>query len=68
MCALGNMDATQQGSPWPGYLKKAVAGLNDKQIYTHIFAYKNTPGHPSVKEQKAMGEDLIAYITKTFKW
>jgi hypothetical protein len=30
ICALGSMDATKQGSPWPGYIQKAVAGLNDK--------------------------------------
>ncbi|QXV64386.1 electron transporter RnfD [Mucilaginibacter sp. 21P] len=68
VCALGSMDATKEGSPWPGYIEKAVAGLNDKGVYTHFFAFKNTPGHPSVAEQKAMGEDLIAYIKTTFKW
>ncbi|MCO5934962.1 hypothetical protein NAF17_05385 [Mucilaginibacter sp. RB4R14] len=65
---LGSMDATQLGSAWPGYIKKAVTGLNDKGVYTHFFAHKNTPGHPSVKEQQAMGDDMIAYIGKTFNW
>src|SRR3954471_20021424 len=23
ICALGSMDATQNGSPWPGYIEKA---------------------------------------------
>ncbi|MGY4536619.1 hypothetical protein ACVW0P_001026 [Mucilaginibacter sp. UYNi724] len=68
VCALGAMDATKEGSAWPGYIEKAVAGLNDKGVYTHFFPYKNTNGHPSVKEQQTMGEDLIAYIEKTFKW
>ncbi|RFZ94302.1 electron transporter RnfD [Mucilaginibacter conchicola] len=68
VCALGSMDASKEGSAWPGYIEKAVAGLNDKDVYTHFFAFKNTPGHPSVKEQQAMGEDLIAYIKSTFKW
>ncbi|MES2265915.1 MAG: SGNH/GDSL hydrolase family protein [Bacteroidota bacterium] len=68
LCALGLMDATKEGSPWPGYIEKAVAGLNDKGVYTHFFPYKNKPGHPSVKEQQAMGEELIGYIEKTFKW
>jgi len=68
ICALGAMDATKEGSPWPGYIEKAVAGLQDKNIYTHFFAYKNTPGHPSAQEQQAMADDLIAFITKTFKW
>ena len=30
ICALGNMDATRQGSPWPGYIEQAVAELKDK--------------------------------------
>jgi len=68
ICALGAMDATKEGSPWPGYIEKAVAGLHDKGIYTHFFPYKNTPGHPSAQEQQAMADDLIGYITKTFKW
>ncbi|WPU96299.1 SGNH/GDSL hydrolase family protein [Mucilaginibacter sabulilitoris] len=68
ICALGSMDATKQGSPWPGYIEKAVAGLNDKSIYTHFFPYKNTSGHPSVKEQQAMADDLIGFIDKTVKW
>ena len=44
ICVLGNMDAVQPGSPWPGYIEKAVASLRDKKIYTHFFPYKNTPG------------------------
>ncbi|WP_413667017.1 SGNH/GDSL hydrolase family protein [Mucilaginibacter sp. Mucisp86] len=68
VCALGSMDATKAGSPWPGYIEKAVAALNDKQIYTHFIPYKNTPGHPSLKEQQAMADDLIAFLDKTVKW
>jgi hypothetical protein len=68
ICALGSMDATRDGSPWPGYIEKAVAGLKDKGIYTHFFPYKNTPGHPSEKEQQVMADDLIAFIEKNMKW
>ncbi|MVN23101.1 SGNH/GDSL hydrolase family protein [Mucilaginibacter arboris] len=68
ICALGSMDATREGSPWPGYIEKAVKQLNDKAIYTHFFPYKNTPGHPKVPEQQKMANDLIAYIDKTIKW
>lgn len=68
ICALGNMDATKEGSKWPGYIKKAVENLQDKKIYTHIFKYKNTPGHPKVSEQKAMADSLIAFINKNIKW
>jgi len=68
LCILGSMDATKAGSAWPGYIDKAVAGMNDKNIYTHFIPYKNTPGHPSVKEQQAMADDLIGYIEGAIKW
>ncbi|WP_107830650.1 SGNH/GDSL hydrolase family protein [Mucilaginibacter yixingensis] len=68
ICALGNMDATQKDSPWPGYIEKAVGELKDTKIYTHFFVYKNTPGHPNVKEQQAMADELIAFIDQHIKW
>ncbi|HEY9196080.1 MAG TPA: SGNH/GDSL hydrolase family protein [Mucilaginibacter sp.] len=68
ICILGSMDATREGSPWPGYIEKAVAGLNDNAIYTHMIPFKNTPGHPSAKEQQTMADDLIAFMDKTIKW
>jgi hypothetical protein len=66
--ALGSMDATREGSLWPGYIEKAAAKMNDKSIFTHFFPYKNTPGHPKIEEQKAMAEDLIEFIEKNIKW
>lgn len=68
ICALGNMDITREGSPWPGYVKKAVVLLNDAKIYSHMFPYKKSPGHPNVKEQQAMAESLIAFMEKKLKW
>ena len=68
ICALGSMDATKDGSPWPGYIQKAVAQVGDKNIYTHFFPYKNTPGHPNVKEQQAMADDLMGFIDQHIKW
>ena len=68
ICILGSMDATKAGAPWPGYIEKAVAGLNDKNIYTHFIPYKGTPGHPSANEQQAMATDLEGFIDKTIKW
>ncbi|MDB5152001.1 MAG: electron transporter RnfD [Mucilaginibacter sp.] len=68
ICVLGNMDAVKDGSPWPGYVQKAVAQMGDKNIYTHFFPYKNTPGHPSKKEQRAIADDLIAFIDQHLKW
>jgi lysophospholipase L1-like esterase len=68
ICILGSMDATKPGSPWPGYIDKAVAELHDKRIYTHFIPYKNTSGHPNAKEQRAMADDLIAFIEKNIVW
>jgi len=68
ICALGNMDATRTGSPWPGYIDKAVASLNDANIYTNYFPYKNTGGHPNPKEQQAMADNLINFIHQKFGW
>jgi len=68
LCILGSMDATKEGSPWPGYIEKAVAELGDKKIHTHFIPYKNTPGHPSVKEQQALADDLTGFIDKNIVW
>ncbi|MDP4238689.1 MAG: SGNH/GDSL hydrolase family protein [Bacteroidota bacterium] len=68
ICVLGSMDATKKGSPWPGYIEKAVKGLNDPKLYTHFFAYKDTPGHPKAAEQKVMADDLINFIDKNINW
>lgn len=68
ICALGNMDATKQGSIWPNYIVKAVEKVNDKKIYTHFFSFKNSNGHPKIKEQKQMADSLIEFINKTIKW
>ena len=68
ICMLGNMDITRAGSPWPGYVQKAVAELKDPRVYTFFVAYKNTPGHPKTEEQKAMADKLIEFIDKNIQW
>jgi len=68
ICALGNMDATREGSAWPGYIEQAVKQMNDKNMYTCFFRYKNTDGHPKVAEQKAMADTLIQFMDKNIKW
>lgn len=68
ICALGSMDATKEGSPWPGYVDKAVAQLKDAKIKTHFFPFQNKYGHPRVDVQKAMADDLIQYIEKNIVW
>lgn len=68
ICVLGNMDATKEGSPWPGYIQKAVEQLHDSKIYTHFFTFKNTPGHPRIAEQESMTRSPIGFIEKTIRW
>lgn len=68
ICALGNMDATREGSKWMRYIEKAVVNLNDKNIYTHFIPFKKTPGHPSIKEQEEMANSLIHFIDEKIDW
>lgn len=68
ICMLGNMDITRKGSSWPAYVEKAVAQLNDKKIFTYFSPYKETPGHPKVKEQKILADGLIQFINQHIKW
>ena len=68
ICVLGNMDATKEGSVWPGYVQQAVEQLHDSKIYTHFFKYKNTKGHPKTSEQKAMANSLTEFIEDKIKW
>lgn len=68
ICMLGNMDITKKGSPWPGYVQKAVNELHDKKIFTYFAPYKRTSGHPKIKEQLAMANGLIKFIDEHIKW
>lgn len=68
VCALGSMDATKEGSKWPGLIEQAVQKLGDGKVYTHFFPFKGTNGHPVVSDQKAMAKSLIEFIEKTVEW
>ncbi|MFT3737980.1 MAG: SGNH/GDSL hydrolase family protein [Breznakibacter sp.] len=68
ICALGSMDATRQGSPWPDYIRQALAQMNDPKTYVHFFEFKNTGGHPNVEEQQIMADSLIGFIEKNIDW
>lgn len=65
---LGNMDITKEGSPWPGYVQKAVSQLHDKKIFTYFAPYKDTYGHPKIKEQVTLADGLIKFIDEHIKW
>ena len=68
ICSLGNMDATKEGSKWTSYIEKAVSRMDDTKIYTHFMPYKETPGHPSIKEHEIMAKSLIKFIEDTIEW
>ncbi|TVZ07712.1 GDSL-like lipase/acylhydrolase family protein [Cellulophaga sp. RHA_52] len=68
ICALGAMDATKENSKWMNFISKTAAKIADKNVYTHFMPYKNTPGHPSINEQKEMAKSLIAFIDKNINW
>ncbi len=68
ICVMGNGSITRESSLWPGYVKQALAQLNDPKIFSHFFPYKKTPGHPRIGEQNAMAMDLIRFIENTIQW
>ncbi len=68
ICLLGNASITKTTSHWPGYVKQAVAELNDPKILTHFFKCKNSPGHPRIGEHKTMAADLIDFIERNIQW
>ena len=68
ICALGSMDATREGSPWPGYVTKAVEILDDQKLHTLFFPYINKPGHPRVEDNIKMANQLIRFIEHTLDW
>jgi hypothetical protein len=72
VCSLGNMDATKPGSPWPGYIEKAVERLKnengDIDIDTYFFEFKNWWKHPRVRHHQEMGEGLADFIGGKMEW
>lgn len=68
ICALGSMDGTKEGSPWPGYIEKAVAELHDAKIHTLFFPFINKNIHPLREDNKVMADRLIDFIEKNISW
>lgn len=68
ICALGSMDATKEGSPWPGYVQTAVNRLSDSNIYTLTFPYLEKSGHPRVEDDRKMADQLIDFIQQKLAW
>ena len=68
ICTMGGMDATEEGSAWPGYVEEAVKRMNDNKIFTYFMPFKNTDGHPLAHEQKDMADGLIHFINENIDW
>jgi hypothetical protein len=64
--ALGSMDATQPGSPWPGYIQQAIDSLNstysDNNVYKVIFPFDGLWTHPHAPQHAAMAQQLTDFI------
>jgi len=68
ICALGSMDATREGSPWPGYVSEAVKRMHDENIATLFFPYIQKDGHPRVEDNRKMADQLIKLIENRIGW
>lgn len=68
VCALGSMDATRQGSPWPSYVSSAVSQMNDQKIHTLFFPFTKKPGHPRRDDNARMADQLIELIESKTEW
>jgi len=73
VCSLGSMDATQEGSPWPGYISSAVEKLTiedaDSNIGTFFFPFDPSwTYHPRVRHHLEMGDNLANYIKDEMGW
>ena len=62
VCALGSMDATAEGSPWPGYIHQAVVQMADGNISECYFPYIGGTHHPRVADHIVMADQLTAHI------
>jgi hypothetical protein len=64
--ALGSMDATQTGSPWPGYIQQAIDTLNstysDNNVYKVIFPFDGLYTHPHAPQHAANAQQLTDFI------
>ncbi|MHC5094757.1 MAG: GDSL-type esterase/lipase family protein [Planctomycetota bacterium] len=64
--ALGSMNATDEGKPWPGYIRSAIDILRndygDYKVTECIFPYDGLAKHPDLQAHVAMASQLTAHI------
>jgi len=68
VCALGSMAATQEGSPWPGYIHQAVERLGDEKMSECMFSFKGWRKHPRVRHHRDMADQLTEHIRSVLNW
>lgn len=72
VCALGSMDATKEGSKWPGYINTAVARIKQdnpkEKMDTIFFEFTGYGAHPRVKHHQVNAAKLTAFIKQKMNW
>lgn len=72
ICALGSMDATREGSKWPGYISTAVERMrsekHDEKLATIFFPFTGYGQHPRVHHQQDNAARLTAFIKSKLSW
>lgn len=72
VCALGSMEATRAGSPWPGYVTAAVERMRkeegERRIDTLFFEFTGYGQHPRVRQHQENGAKLAAFIRAKMGW
>ncbi|UTF59546.1 GDSL-type esterase/lipase family protein [Gilvimarinus sp. DA14] len=70
--ALGSMDATAEGSPWPGYIEQATAQMRELypqgEFATVFFPFTGYGQHPRVEHNRANAELLTDLIKQKMNW
>lgn len=72
VCALGSMDATQEGSKWPGYIESAINKLKTQEpeakVDTFFFEFTGYGQHPRIKQHHDNAEKLSRFIAAKMGW
>lgn len=59
------MDATREGSAWPGYVEESVKKLQkkgDEKLHMLFFPHNGHPAHPTVFHDFDMADQLVEFI------
>jgi len=68
VCALGSMNATIEGSLWPGYIHQAVERMNDPNLSELIFPNTGWWKHPRIRHHREMADLLTAHLRNVMRW